>query len=486
MQEAQATLRIGTVIGKRYIIKSLIGKGSSGAVYLVEDQQRAKHHLFALKEVIGLTSQERDRITLEGMALKQLQHPALSRVYHVFNDDKHERVYMLMEYIKGLNLETLWQQRSEERFSGSEVMTILAPIIDAIGYLHYQQPPILHRNIKPVNIIVPPTEEKAVLVDFGITKDNNVDTTPPPLRSASSGYAAPEQYSRGNDIRTDIYGIGATCYTLLTGRVPPDAFTRLAHITKGDDDPLEPVNKVISTVPAFVAEAIQRAMSLHAQNRFSSVGQFWQALRTPPTVQFAPVSRSIPASSSNLPIVTKHFERTSQQPVQRRPFSFSILLGILTVLLFLGSLGIIGIGAGFWSFPLGHSTAAPAPSTSTSASVTSPMVARTYSGTIFDVAANISTGMSLKMQRSQRAIWGSLILGPKLQRSGSFSGIITLSKQVQFTVTDSTGQAALFFEGTMQSATSLSGDYYYCRQVQRGPCRWAPGTYGVWSVALVS
>ncbi len=78
-----------------------------------------------------------------------------------------------------------------------EVHSIMAPIMDAISYLHNQQPPIIHRDIKPANIIVPPSGNDAVLVDFGIAKEFNPNSTTTAVRHASPGYAAPEQYGIG-------------------------------------------------------------------------------------------------------------------------------------------------------------------------------------------------------------------------------------------------------------------------------------------------
>src|SRR5205085_3954091 len=100
MQNVHAILSAGTSLRERYLITSLIGKGDSGAVYLVKDQRvkRGKQDLFALKEVIGLDKQERYQFTFDCVTLRQLSHPALPRIHHVFNDDKHDRIYIVMDY----------------------------------------------------------------------------------------------------------------------------------------------------------------------------------------------------------------------------------------------------------------------------------------------------------------------------------------------------------------------------------------------------
>src|SRR5205085_7896403 len=214
--------------------------------------------------------------------------PAVPRIYRVFEDDKNNRAYMLMDYIEGPNLETLRQKQPEKRFALNQVLTIMDPVMNAVSYLHHQTPPIIHRDIKPANIIVPTTDDHSVLVDFGIAKEYDPDSTTTAVRRCSPGYGAPEQYSKGTNTRTDIYGLGATLYCLLTGFVPDDAFYRMTQLGSNGIDPLEPVNKIVSGIPQAVSDAIQRAMSINSSDRFASVEQFWQALNADRNPQPAP------------------------------------------------------------------------------------------------------------------------------------------------------------------------------------------------------
>ncbi len=297
MQEVQTTLPIGSVVRDRYAIESLLGQGGFGAVYLAKDL-RVKGNLYALKEVMepnrkDLTRKDRNRFLFESDILKRLDHRALPRVYRVFEDDKQERAYILMDYIDGPNLEKLRQQQPEKRFSLSQVTNIIAPVIDAISYLHSQQPPILHRDIKPANIIVS-TPDDAVLVDFDIAKEFDPDSTTTAVRRCSPGYGAPEQYAQGTNIRTDIYGLGATIYTLLTGLIPPD------------DDPLVPIDKLVPGIPKNVAETIHNAMALHSDDRFPTIEHFWQAFDAHATSQEIPIPPVVtPPPSSQAPVASK-------------------------------------------------------------------------------------------------------------------------------------------------------------------------------------
>src|SRR5260370_30358649 len=228
MQQEQIILPSGVSVrdpaGGRYVIETLLGEGGSGAVYLVRDQSAAQKR-FALKEVINPDKHDRERFTFEGQVLWRLEHKALPRVYRVFENDKLRRVYILMDYIEGPNLEVLQKEQPEQRFPLALSLVLLAPIIDALTYLHHQDPPIIHRDVKPANIIVPMKGEGAVLVDFGIAKEFVEDKTTNVIRHGSPGYAAPEQYGGGTNSLKELYGMAATGIYMLTRVIPSHSLT---------------------------------------------------------------------------------------------------------------------------------------------------------------------------------------------------------------------------------------------------------------------
>src|SRR2546425_8085097 len=112
VQKELITVPVGTMLRRRYIVKDLLGKNDSGAIYLVEDQ-RTRSNLFALKEVIVQSKHELYRSLLEYQLLIRLDHPALAHVHSLLKDNQRHRAYLLMEYIEGSNLETLRQQQQE-------------------------------------------------------------------------------------------------------------------------------------------------------------------------------------------------------------------------------------------------------------------------------------------------------------------------------------------------------------------------------------
>ncbi len=491
MQSMQTTLPIGTIIRDRYFVEGLLGKGGFGAVYLVRDM-RVRQNLFALKELHEPSKQERDRFTFEGEVLKRLDHPALPHIYRTFNDDKNGRAYILMDYIEGINLERLRQQQPEKRLPLPQVLSLMETIIDAVSYLHHQHPPIIHRDIKPANIIAPKAGNGTVLVDFGIAKEYDPDSTTTAIRHCSPGYGAPEQYSMGTDTRTDIYGLGATIYALLTGVVPADAFYRMMELGNKSIDPLEPMNQLVPSIPAPVAEAVQHAMALGRDDRFPTVEEFWQALNTYPQPAYGqqplvlglPVLASIPATIANSTTV-------SQRP--RRPRTL-LLLSLLAALL----IGL-GIAAGFFastaSYPAANSstpttttvhftpvpTARPTATPNPVPPTAFPNVNGVHKGAVHNTTAGgITANMSLSIQQKGGSINGSFTVDLPLLGSGPFTGSVTTSNHIQFTVQSNQVPAPLSFQGAVQSDGSMSGTY--CSLDKTGRCSTAAGGGGTWNV----
>jgi len=222
MQEVQMTTPIGTQLQGRYVIEDLLGQGGFSAVYIVKDRKLGGKR-FAIKELKNQSRSERERFLFECEILKRLQHPALPMVSHLFEDNN--QTYMLMEYIDGFNIEKLRKQQVEERFTLSEVLALLAPVVDAISYLHRQPIPVLHRDIKPANIMI--TDKGDIyLIDFGTARRYRADQSRDTGSLGSPGYAAPEQYGKAQTTpKTDLYGLGATLQTLLTGKEPLEIAT---------------------------------------------------------------------------------------------------------------------------------------------------------------------------------------------------------------------------------------------------------------------
>jgi serine/threonine protein kinase len=220
-----------------------------------------------------------------------------------------------------------------------------------------------------------------MLVDFGIAKEYDLENTTTMLRHGSPGYAAPEHYCSGTDPRTDIYGLGATMYTLLTGNVPVDALMRLTHQTSKGKDPLEPVKHLTAEVPGPVADVIHRALSLRAEARFETVEQFWQALYQASLHYPSPPPRLWSLSAASLRMRARSV--TERVPtlafLKRSPASHTWRQRILPLLLLVLLIGL-GLGSEFRSQVMNQPGTGPTPQIPTQHQPTQTAPSRSRNG----------------------------------------------------------------------------------------------------------
>lgn len=539
MQDVKEVLTTGSVVHDRYVVEKVLGRGGFSAVYLVRDQ-RVRQNLFALKELIDPQKRERERFTFEAEVLRRVDHPSLPRVYRVFEDDANNRAYILMDYIEGPNLEVLRRQQAEKRFSVQQVLSIMKPIMNAVGYLHQQNLPIIHRDIKPANIIVPTSGDEAVLVDFGIAKEFDPESTTTAVRHASPGYGSPEHYGTGTNPRTDIYSLGATIYSLLTGHVPTDAFYRTTQMGSRGIDPLEPIHNYAPNVPSHLAEAIYRAMALDPEKRFPSVQEFWNALTnespapiipasavapiallsrpadvntpipepTPPATPQIPVPVSSPASTTVVNPVPRTYRRDRRRTGAWLLLLLALLIGVASAAIFLPALLTHHTGpvtptptVKVTHSPVATTTRAPGqtvtvkPTTPTATATTAPppptattnpgggypILSNSYNGGLHNTGSGQGASMSLNpVIQNAGNISGNFQVGQPLIGSGSFTGTISAAGYIQFTVHSSQVVEPLFFWGNLQSNGNLSGNY--CSLNSAGQCDYTNG-HGTWTVS---
>lgn len=223
--DALEKFKRGTLLQKRYRIEREIGRGGYSVVYEATDLERHKL-LVTIKQVNlrNLTPRQiieaTETFNREVTLLPTLTHENIPRFYSHFTDPEHW--YLVMEYIPGQTLEEYLQTSRTGYCSVEETLKIGVALSAVLEYLHFKRQPVIFRDVKPTNIMLTPSK-KVYLIDFGIARlfhpNKAKDTTP----LGSPGFAAPEQYGRAqSDQRTDIYGLGATLQTLLTGRDPQE------------------------------------------------------------------------------------------------------------------------------------------------------------------------------------------------------------------------------------------------------------------------
>lgn len=266
-----------TLLQNRYLVLNQIGQGGMGAVYIATDQRFGS--TVALKETFFDDPNLRKAFEREARLLNHLRHAALPRVSDHFMEDEGQ--FLVMEYIAGDDLSEKLKERGGA-FPVSEVLNWADQLLDALDYLHTQEPPVIHRDIKPQNLKLTP-RNAIVLLDFGLAKGTPMQTKVTATGSVfgySRHYAPLEQIQGvGTDPRSDIYSLGATLYHLMTGEPPPDALTRATSVLNGQPDPLRPASEVHAQVSPSVAEVIHRAMALNANERPQTAVLMREALR---------------------------------------------------------------------------------------------------------------------------------------------------------------------------------------------------------------
>jgi serine/threonine protein kinase len=214
-------LKPGDLLRKRYKIAGILGGGSFGTVYAIDDLQWQGKR-WALKEIVeGELPEEGRREALELFRreveiLRMLDHQGLPRIADAFSEG--ECHYLVMDFIEGKTLEELLKIQ-QGPFSPEEVISWAFGLARILEYLHSRAPqPVIFRDLKPSNIIR--SRENAIyLIDFGIARLFNPQKLKDTVFMGTPGFAAPEQYGRGqSDARSDIFSFGATLYHLLTNQ----------------------------------------------------------------------------------------------------------------------------------------------------------------------------------------------------------------------------------------------------------------------------
>jgi len=269
----------GTLLQNRYLVERQIGQGGMGAVFVATDQRFGSR--VALKETFFTDGNLRRAFEREARLLNRLRHAALPRVSDHFDEDEGQ--FLVMEYIPGEDLSEMLKRQGGP-FPARDVLAWADQLLDALDYLHTQEPSVVHRDIKPQNLKLLPRNQtnQIVLLDFGLAKGTPLQTRVTATGSLfgySFNYAPIEQMQgTGTDPRSDLYSLGATLYHLLTGAPPPDALTRATAVLNGDADPLKSASEMHAQVPVEVAEALSRAMSQSAARRFASALEMREAL----------------------------------------------------------------------------------------------------------------------------------------------------------------------------------------------------------------
>ncbi len=274
----------GATLSQRYTITKALGKGGMGAVYLAQMEALGNKKV-AIKEMElqGLSTSELEaavkQFKTEATFLAHLDHPNLVQVTDFFVEkDKH---YLVMAYVTGQTLHQKLKRRGRA-FPWDQVREWAISLCDVLHYLHTQDPPILFRDLKPSNIMVEDSG-RLKLIDFGIARYSQEGTKTSTFLqgTGTSGFSPIEQYGGGQstDERSDVYALGATLYMLLTGKIPPDAVSRISLGHK-----VIPPSQHQSGLPPALDSVILKALAQKPPDRYQTMADLkrdFLAVKTP-------------------------------------------------------------------------------------------------------------------------------------------------------------------------------------------------------------
>ncbi|HUR29224.1 MAG TPA: serine/threonine-protein kinase [Planctomycetota bacterium] len=264
-------------IGFQYRIDRLLGRGGMGAVYLA--------HEFALDREVAIkvlppelagTSELRERFRREARTAARMSHPNIVPLYTF--GEVSGLVYFVMGFVRGESLASRLARQGP--FGPEEARTLLASLCDALEFAHRRG--VVHRDIKPDNILMDAESNEPVLTDFGIAKVSVMDaqlTTAGQL-IGTPHYMSPEQASGSADIgaRSDLYSLGVVAYELLSGRRPFDSDNPIEALTQRLTSDPKPLGSVTRGVPSDLALTIDRCLERDPAKRWPDAKSLREAL----------------------------------------------------------------------------------------------------------------------------------------------------------------------------------------------------------------
>jgi outer membrane protein assembly factor BamB len=267
-------LQPGSMLQERYKVVGMLGVGGFSSVYQARDLHfPTVTRLCAVKEMVNLATDPRvhemavKSFEREASILATLDHPAIPDVYDFFTEEN--RSYLVMEFIRGHDLEALTSEQ-DEKFPQETVFDWMLQLCEVLAHLHQHKPqPVIFRDLKPSNIMLDP-HGRIRLIDFNIAKVFEVGEKGTMI--GTEGYSPPEQYRGESSPAGDVYALGATMHHLLTGQDP-----RMEPPFSFSERPISAMNPTVS--PSFEA-IINRCLAYNVTDRFEDARVLLDALKT--------------------------------------------------------------------------------------------------------------------------------------------------------------------------------------------------------------
>ena len=267
---------IGQILGRYHVLEQL-GEGGMATVYKARDLNLNRDVAVKIirADVFGSAVLQRllERFKREGLTLAKLTHP---NIVPILDYGDHNGVpFLVMPYLPGGTLKH--QVRTPIPYR--QAVRMLIPVAQALSHAHQQG--VIHRDVKPSNILITRTGEP-MLSDFGIAKlldtEETRELTGTGVGIGTPEYMAPEQAVGQTDERADIYALGIVLYELITGRIPYRADTPMAILIKKREEPLPRPKSFIPDLPVSVENVLLKSLARDPQNRYQTAQEFIAAL----------------------------------------------------------------------------------------------------------------------------------------------------------------------------------------------------------------
>ena len=271
--------RIVAATDGQYRIEDEIGRGGMSVVYRAHDLRLNRAvAIKVLPPELALDPAVRSRFTREAQTSAQLSHPHIVPIYDV--GERDGVAYFVMALVTGGNLGGMLEMRPLGAVD--DVRRILSEVADALAYAHLRG--VIHRDVKPDNILLESEAGRSMVTDFGIARamEGGARLTQTGIAVGTPTYMSPEQAvgDRQVDGRSDIYSLGVVGYQMLTGRVPFTASNSMALLLKHVSERPRPILELRPETPRVLAEAIEHALAKTPDTRWPTATAFREALLT--------------------------------------------------------------------------------------------------------------------------------------------------------------------------------------------------------------
>ncbi|MEO6419830.1 MAG: protein kinase [Polyangiaceae bacterium] len=277
---ARAESRVGKVLKEKWRLDALLGLGGMGAVYSAIHRNQKRVAVKMLLPELSGNAEVRQRFLREGYVANTVEHPG---AVSVLDDDVSEDgiAFLVMELLEGETLEARWEHKSR-RLDVLEVLTWIDPLLDVLVAAHRKN--IVHRDIKPENLFLT-HEGKLKVLDFGIARIYEMSSTSSTRAGSILGtpaFMSPEQaLAKWEDVdqRTDLWAVGATMFTLLSGKHVHEAGTGNEQLIRSATTPARSLATVTTGLPRSVIALVDRALAFERDHRWPDAQAMQEAVR---------------------------------------------------------------------------------------------------------------------------------------------------------------------------------------------------------------